>query len=253
MCSRPPSACRVNSLTGREPRSSPAERPRSRSAWRGRRGRAPRSRSAPRTARRRPYRAACQRGAAGLVREVEDQRALRGVEELEQRAFALRQERRRAAHRIAAGRLDLEHRGAEIGGDLAGQGRGKPQAERHVAIVHLDDREARKREGVGRAHGRVSAYPVLGWLSTEVFHGTDRQPQGPAVRHLPRPFPSGRREPDPGHGARHGAGRMDRRAGLRRGLDRRAPFRRLGDDRVAGGLHRRADRAHRATSGSARA
>ena len=37
---------------------------------------------------------------------------------------------------------------------------------------------------------------------------------------------------------------MDRRAGLRRGLDRRAPFRRLGDHRLAGSLHRRRHRAH---------
>ena len=33
-------------------------------------------------------------------------------------------------------------------------------------------------------------------------------------------------------------------AGLRRGLDRRAPFRGLGDHRLAGGVHRRRDRAH---------
>ena len=37
---------------------------------------------------------------------------------------------------------------------------------------------------------------------------------------------------------------MDRRAGLRRGLDRGASFRRLGNHRLAGSLHRRCHRAH---------
>ena len=37
---------------------------------------------------------------------------------------------------------------------------------------------------------------------------------------------------------------MARRAGLRRGLDRRAPFRRVGDHRLPRSLHRRRHRAH---------
>ena len=58
------------------------------------------------------------------------------------------------------------------------------------------------------------------------------------------PFHRVGENPTLGHGARHGADRMDRRAGLRRGLDRRASFGRLGDHRLAGGLHRRRHRAH---------
>ncbi len=57
-------------------------------------------------------------GAAAVGPEVEHQRALGGVEELEERAFALRQQGRRAAHRIAARLFDLDHVGAEIGRDL---------------------------------------------------------------------------------------------------------------------------------------
>ena len=67
---------------------------------------------------------------------------------------------------------------------LRGQRRRKPQAERHVRVVHLDDREARQRQGgsSGDAHAsrgfgmsRVLRLGVYGG-----FHGTDRQSQGPA-------------------------------------------------------------------------
>ena len=186
------------------------------------------------------------------VCEIEHQRALGGVEELEQRASAVRQERRRATHRIAAGRLDLEHVGAEIGGDLGGERRRQPQAERHAGVVHLDDGEARERQGVGVGHrAMIGASRGFGQRHVRAtveshggFDGTDRQSQGAAVRHLPRTVPPGRREPDARHGARHGADRVARRAGLRRGLDRRASFRRLGDHRLAGSVHRRRHRAH---------
>ncbi|OFX00367.1 MAG: hypothetical protein A3D94_22220 [Alphaproteobacteria bacterium RIFCSPHIGHO2_12_FULL_66_14] len=58
---------------------------------------------------------------AGAAGEVEHQRPLGGVEELEERASALRQERRRAPHRITTGWFDLEHIGAEVGRDLGGE------------------------------------------------------------------------------------------------------------------------------------
>ena len=71
-------------------------------------------------------------GAAGVTLQVEHHRSLGGVEELEQRRRALRQKRRRSADRIAAWRLDLEHVGTEVGGDLAGQRIGQPQRQRHA-------------------------------------------------------------------------------------------------------------------------
>ena len=126
-------------------------------------------------------------------------------------------------------------------------------------VVHLDDGEARKRQGrrghramIGASVASVNVGACYG-RSHGGFHGTDRQSQGAAVRHFPRAVPPGRREPDAGHGARHGADRVDRRAGLRRGLDRRAPFRRLGDHRLAGSVHRRRRSSAPATSGWARA
>src|SRR5471030_3216947 len=76
------------------------------------------------------------------------------------------------------------------------------------------------------------------------FYGADRQSQGPDIRHLSRTVPSGGRESHAVDGARHGAGGVDRRARLRRGLDRRASFGGMGDHRLARDLHRRRDRAH---------
>src|SRR6185437_268982 len=60
-----------------------------------------------------------------------------------------------------------------------------------------------------------------------VAHGPARH----EFRHLSRTLPSGRREPDTGAGARRRADRVARPPRLRRGMDRRAPFRRLGADR----------------------
>ena len=129
----------------------------------------------------------------------------------------------------------------------------KPQAERHVCVVHLDDGEARKRQRSGLGHrAMIGARRGFGQRRARAtvecqrrFHMAQTgNHKGLHVRHLPRPVPSGRREPDAWHGARHGAGRVDRRAGLRRGLDRRASFRRLGDHRLAGSVHRRRHRAH---------
>jgi ketosteroid isomerase-like protein len=53
----------------------------------------------------------------------------------------------------------------------------------------------------------------------------------PALRRLHRAVSSAEREPDAGDPAGPGAGRMDGPAGLRRGLDRRAPLRGLRADR----------------------
>ena len=68
-------------------------------------------------------------------------------------------------------------------------------------------------------------------------------------RRLSRPPPSDRREPDPAVPPRPQVRRASRRARLRRVLVRRAPFQRLGDDRLAGdvpGGGRRAHQAHQA-------
>ena len=143
-------------------------------------------------------------GTARLGPEVEHQRALGRIEELEQRASAVRQQRRRAAHRIATRRLDLEHIGAEVGRDLAGERRRQPQAKRHAGVVHLDDGEALQaagqpwssRDDRRKAWLRSTCARVLRSNVTEGLHGTDRQSQGADVRHFPRPVPPGRREPD---------------------------------------------------------
>src|SRR6185312_13256118 len=95
-----------------------------------------------------------------------------------------------------------------------------------------------------------SELPVaLSWLGYVRRTGHDDRRKAPEhttygpprheVRHLPRPVPSRRREPHSGHLPRRGTARMARLARLRRGLDRRAPLRRLGADRAAGTDHRR--------------
>ena len=63
---------------------------------------------------------------SGLGAQVEDQRALGGIEELEQRALARRQQRQRPPHRIAARWLDLDDICAEIGRDLGSERRRQP-------------------------------------------------------------------------------------------------------------------------------
>ena len=73
----------------------------------------------------------------------------------------------------------------------------------------------------------------------------------PEVRRLPGPLPPGGPEPDAGPRARPAADRAPGPAGLRRGLDRRAPLGRLRDHRLAGGVHRRRRRSGPGTSGSA--
>ena len=72
------------------------------------------------------------------------------------------------------------------------------------------------------------------------IHGAARH----EVRHLPRPVPQRRREPHARDEPRHGADRVAGPPRLRRGVDRRAPLRGLGADRLARGLHRRRRRAH---------
>ncbi|CAA9303059.1 MAG: FIG01024279: hypothetical protein, partial [uncultured Friedmanniella sp.] len=67
-----------------------------------------------------------------------------------------------------------------------------------------------------------------------------------AVRHLPGPVPPCRGEPHAGPAAGPRAGGAPRPAGLRRGLDRRAPLGGQRDHRLAGDLHRRRRRAHQA-------
>ena len=217
-----------------------------------RRGRGARSRLAPRTGRHRlrssRSRESC---AAGLGPEVEDQRALGRVEELEQRASAVRQQRRRAPHRIAAGRLDLEHVGAEVGGDLAGERRRQPRQSGTSAsftstmVKRCKGRESRGHRamiGASRGFGQRRARATV--TVTEGLMAQTGNHKGLQFGIFLAPVPPGGREPHAGHGARHGADRMARRAGLRRGLDRRAPFRRLGDHRLAGSVHRRRHRAH---------
>lgn len=83
-----------------------------------------------------------QAGAAGIAVEIEHHRALRRVEEMEEGTFAGRKQRRHAAHGVAVRRLDLEHAGAEVGRDLAGERCRQPQAGRHLRGIHLDDGEA---------------------------------------------------------------------------------------------------------------
>ena len=66
------------------------------------------------------------------------------------------------------------------------------------------------------------------------------------IRNFHGPIPPGRGEPHPGAGPGPGAGAVARPPGLRRGLDRRAPQRRLGDHLVSRDIHRRCRRPHQA-------
>src|SRR5215212_2818259 len=80
--------------------------------------------------------------------------------------------------------------------------------------------------------------PTAGTGTLTVTHGISPPadiggPHGPAaLRRLPRPASSHRRAPHPPDPARCRAGGAPRPAGVRRVLVRRAPLRRLGDDRL---------------------
>ena len=67
-----------------------------------------------------------------------NQGALGRIEELEQRNGAGRQQGRRAPHRVAAGRLDLEHVGAEVGRDSPVGHVASLRQSGTPAFIHLD-------------------------------------------------------------------------------------------------------------------
>ena len=133
-------------------------------------------------------------------------------------------------------------------------------APRSAAILPASDVASRRHSGtsrsftsrtVKRASGRMSVSLMERFsLSRARFavhggiHGTDRQAQGPGVRHLSRALPSGRREPDAG---------MARDMELVEWLDELGYDEAwIGEhhsagwetDRLARSVHRRADRAH---------
>jgi hypothetical protein len=87
--------------------------------------------------------------ARGRVLEVEHDRALAAVDRCEVLAEAFG-DRRPLPHRVAVGRLDLRHVGAEVGEQHAAKG-----ARRHVA--ELDDAHAREGAEGFLAHASVPA------------------------------------------------------------------------------------------------
>ena len=142
-------------------------------------------------------------------------------------------------------------------------------APRSAAILAASDVARRRQSGtfasftstiVKRASGRAVASIICGMIAqagaavnaarmlpshvTEDFMAQTGNHKGLTFGIFLAPFHRVGENPTLCDGARHGADRVDRRAGLRRGLDRRASFRRLGDHRLAGSLHRRRHRAH---------
>src|SRR5206468_8005650 len=73
---------------------------------------------------------------------------------------------------------------------------------------------------------------------------TAHDPPAHELRYLHGPLPPHRRKPHPLPPARPRAHLPSRQPRLRRGLDRRAPLRRLGDHRQPRSLHRRRRRTH---------
>ena len=94
--------------------------------------------------------------------------------------------------------------------------------------------------GLATGGGRCSV--GAGKRRGEQAHGPSRH----EVRHLPGTVPPGRGKPDAGDQPRCRVARVAGLARLRRSLDRRTSFRRLGTDRAARTDHRRRRRTHQA-------